>query len=307
MQVLARVKAATGHATVPQVFVGGQLLGGAAELKAALADGGLWQMLAATPAAALPGELQGILQSKAAALGPAGGAAGVAARDGSWHGRPHQLAVELKEALAAASSDHTFALQQAAQWLQQQGQGATPEAAAAALAELQGAQLLTVAVPAGSQDAELALSQQLAQQRPDLALRLVADAPPPQRWRQPLNGQFAWFGPARPAEQVGGWSVGLEEWICNLLYVLRGAALWWTPFRTGPPRFVAPSNCQVAEWLRLSLLRLYDLHLAADGRRVRYEALRADPEWQRFVAAAAELQKVRAVCKGRAGREGVSA
>lgn len=75
--------------------------------------------------------------------------------------------------------------------------------------------------------------------------------------------------------------------------------------RTGPSRLATPSNSQVAEWLRLSLLRLYDRHLAADGRRVRYEALRADPEWQRFMAAAAELQKVRPVCKGRAGWKGV--
>lgn len=208
VQVLARVKAATGHATVPQVFVRGQLLGGATELKAALEDGSLWEILAATSAAALPGELQGILQSKAAAQGPAAcavaAAAGVAAGGGSEHGRLQQLGAQLREALAAASSDHTFTLQQAAQWLQQQHPEATPEAAAAALAELQAAQLLTVACPAGSPDAELALSQQLAQQRPDLALRLVADAPLPQRWRQPLNGQFAWFGPARPAEQVSG-------------------------------------------------------------------------------------------------------
>ncbi|KAI7842058.1 hypothetical protein COHA_004256 [Chlorella ohadii] len=250
IEVLARVTSVTGHATVPQVFVGGQLLGGAAELQAALADGSLQQRLQSVADAALPAELQAILSSKGAAQGAAADdAAAAAAGEGDQHSRLQQLAAGLRDELASSSRDRSFSLQRAVEWVQQQQQACTAEAAAAALARLQAAQLLAIAVPAGSRDAELPLSLQLAQQRPHLRLRLVADAPPPQRWSQPLNGQFAWFGPARPAEQV-------------------------------------------AASLRQSLLRLYDRHLTADGRRVRYAALTANPEWQQFVAAAAELQKV---------------
>ncbi|PRW45346.1 hypothetical protein C2E21_6023 [Chlorella sorokiniana] len=248
LEVLAAIKAATGQATVPQVFVAGRLLGGATELEAALVDGSLRQQLAGASAAALPAELQELLQRKAAGQGEAAGVKAAAGEEGSKHAVLEQLVAELRGALAAPSSDRTFTLQAAVQWLQQR-QACTQDAAVAALAELQAAQLVAVAAPAGSRDAELPLSQQLVQQRPRLLLRLVDDAPPPRRWREPLNGRFPWFGPARPAEQV-------------------------------------------AESLRQSLLRLYDRHLAADGRRVRYAALQADPEWRRFVAAAAELQKV---------------
>lgn len=199
LQVLARIKAATGQATVPQIFVGGQLLGGASELLPLLQDGSLQRRLVATAAPPLPAELQQLLQAAAAAVKPAAGPAVGAAEDGE-RARLQQLASELCAALAAGAA-HTFTLQQAAQWLQQ-AKGEAPDAAAAALGQLQVAQLLVVAEPAGHADAELPLSAQLVQQRPQLLLRLAADAPPPERWSEPLNGQYAWFGPARPAEEV---------------------------------------------------------------------------------------------------------
>ncbi len=217
LQVLARVKSVTGHATVPLVFVGGQLLGGAAELTAALADGSMQRRMEGASGTSLPAELQQILQSKGAAQGAAADdAVAAAAEVGSERGSLRQLATELRNALASASRDRSFSLQQAMEWVQQQ-QACTPEAAAAALAELQAAQLLAVAVPAGSRDAELPLSLQLAQQRPHLQLRLVADVPPPRRWAQPLNGQYAWFGPARPAEQVCGrcWVAARGQVVCS--------------------------------------------------------------------------------------------
>ena len=49
---------------------------------------------------------------------------------------------------------------------------------------------------------------------------------------------------------------------------------------------------QVAEQLRQSVLVLYDKHLAADGKAVDYEGLSADPDFQLFVDASAELQKL---------------
>ena len=49
---------------------------------------------------------------------------------------------------------------------------------------------------------------------------------------------------------------------------------------------------QVAEQLRQSVLALYDKHLAADGKAVDYKGLSADPDFQLFVDATAELQKL---------------
>ena len=49
---------------------------------------------------------------------------------------------------------------------------------------------------------------------------------------------------------------------------------------------------QVAEALRRGILTLYDRHLAADGKSVDYKGLRADPDFQLFVDASAELQKL---------------
>lgn len=49
---------------------------------------------------------------------------------------------------------------------------------------------------------------------------------------------------------------------------------------------------QVAEQLRVSVLALYDKRLAADGRAVDYKGLGADPDFQLFVNATAELQRL---------------
>lgn len=49
---------------------------------------------------------------------------------------------------------------------------------------------------------------------------------------------------------------------------------------------------QVSEKLRLLLLQLYDKHMNEDGTKVDYDGLRQDPEFRRYVDAAAELQHV---------------
>jgi len=49
---------------------------------------------------------------------------------------------------------------------------------------------------------------------------------------------------------------------------------------------------QVAQQLRESVLALYDEHLAANGKSVDYKGLAADPGFQLFVDATAELQKL---------------
>lgn len=57
--------------------------------------------------------------------------------------------------------------------------------------------------------------------------------------------------------------------------------------RSGPAR--APSD--ISRSLRTLILGLYDKHLAADGKALDYQALRADPAFRTYVNATAELQK----------------
>jgi hypothetical protein len=49
---------------------------------------------------------------------------------------------------------------------------------------------------------------------------------------------------------------------------------------------------QVAEDLRLRILRLYDRYLDESGRAVDYNGLAQDPEFSAFVDATMELQKI---------------
>ncbi len=65
--MLSKVKAATGQATVPQVFVGGKLLGGASDIVPLAESGGLRQLLADAAAPPLPAELAAVLEEAAAA------------------------------------------------------------------------------------------------------------------------------------------------------------------------------------------------------------------------------------------------
>lgn len=74
--------------------------------------------------------------------------------------------------------------------------GLSTEEANQALADLQRGQLLTV-VDGGPGEAV-----HVGEAGEGTALRLVADRPAP-RFGEALNGGFKWFGPARPASEVG--------------------------------------------------------------------------------------------------------
>ncbi|KAL4422375.1 hypothetical protein ABPG75_008572 [Micractinium tetrahymenae] len=201
IEALTRVKAATGQSTVPQIFVGGRLLGGASDVILLIERGELQQLVAAAAAPPLPTELQAVVQQAGAAAAAAAAAAKAASAEAAGSPEQEQLR-ELAAGLRAAkggSPGATFTLQAATQWLQA-AQGLAPEAAAAALGRLQAAQLLTIADAGLS--SEMPLGPELLQTRPQLQVQLVADAQEPTNWSEPLNGQFAWFGPARPTAQV---------------------------------------------------------------------------------------------------------
>ncbi|PSC73843.1 hypothetical protein C2E20_3010 [Micractinium conductrix] len=240
LEVLSQVKSATGQSTVPQVFVGGRLLGGASDVVPLAESGQLAALLAASQAPPLPAELQALLPRAAAAAKAAQQQAEAAEGDPQC-AQHRALAAAMRAALG--SPGRTFALSAAADWLSK-SQGVPTDGAAAALAQLQSAQLLTLPdAPA------TAVSQRLLATQPRAAALLVADAPAPTQWSQPLNGRFEWFGGARPAAEV-------------------------------------------AASLRGSILNLYDKHLTDGGKKVDYARLKADPAWQEFVTATAELQKV---------------
>ena len=194
-QVLSQVKSATGQSTVPQVFVGGRLLGGASDVVPLAESGQLAALLAASQAPPLPAELQALLPRAAAAAKAAQQQAEAAEGDPQC-AQHRALAAAMRAALG--SPGRTFALSAAADWLSK-SQGVPTDGAAAALAQLQSAQLLTLPdAPA------TAVSQRLLATQPRAAALLVADAPAPTQWSQPLNGRFEWFGGARPAAEVGG-------------------------------------------------------------------------------------------------------
>lgn len=52
----------------------------------------------------------------------------------------------------------------------------------------------------------------------------------------------------------------------------------------------ARSPSEVSESLRQIILRLYDKHLASDGKALNYKALKQDPVFKTYVNATAELQ-----------------
>lgn len=202
LQALAQIKTATGQSTVPQIFVGGRLLGGASDVIPLVERGELQQLLAAASAPPLPAELEAVVEQACAAASRAA-AESAATSDSPEQAQLRELAAGLRDA-KGGSPGAAFALQVAAQWLQA-ARGLSPGAAAAALGDLQAAQLVTVVDPGLSP--ETALNAQLLQARPQLRLQMAADAPQPAKWSEPLNGQFVWFGPARPAAEVRGGKV----------------------------------------------------------------------------------------------------
>jgi hypothetical protein len=64
----------------------------------------------------------------------------------------------------------------------------------------------------------------------------------------------------------------------------------------------ARSPSQVSESLRQIILRLYDKHLASDGKALNYKALKQDPVFKTYVNSTAELQKVDVVSLNREER-----
>jgi hypothetical protein len=206
---LAAVKASSGRATVPQVFIGGALLGGADETVAALEAGSLTETIAAagsTPP--LPPAIRDALGAAAAAgegtrapvdAGPPPPMAGVSADElpgleavavamGGSEGSP---AVG-----PGAGEGGAFTLSAARAWLDTHH----PSTSLDALVAERLVSFPHGCVPAGW-DVRSPTVPSLSTLPPTTPLLLVrASRPTPPG--TPLNARFAWVGPSRPAALV---------------------------------------------------------------------------------------------------------
>jgi hypothetical protein len=259
---LAAVKASSGRATVPQIFIGGSLIGGADEAVAALESGilaGKIDAAGATPP--LPAPILAALGAAAAAgegqtapldagppppmacVAPAEMAAleAVATAMGGGGGGGGSSPGEAPPVSPGAGGGEPFSLATAAAWLD-------AHAPATRLDRLVAARLVSFpcgGVP-GGWDVRAAVPHSLNPLPPSTPLLLVR-ASPPSPPGTPLNARFAWVGPSRPAALV-------------------------------------------AAGLRARILALYDRHLSGGGKGVDYGALAADPAFSDYARAAAELQ-----------------
>lgn len=256
---------------MPQVFVGGALLGGADEAVAALEGGALAAAIAAAAGAPpLPPPILAALGAAAAAgegvatpvdAGPPPPMAGVspdelralegvAAAMGGGGGGPSPPSAP--PVSPRAGQGDSFTLGDATAWLEAHHGAAPPSTT---LDRLLAARL--VAFPhgrlpagwggggggAGRAATTLPPSAGLPPSTPLLLVRATGPTPP----GTPLNARFAWLGPARPAPLV-------------------------------------------AAGLRARILALYDAHLSPGGRGVDYASLASDPAFADYARATAELQ-----------------
>ncbi|KAK9840365.1 hypothetical protein WJX74_008384 [Apatococcus lobatus] len=283
-----RVQEATGSCTVPQVFIGGQHIGGATELQTLQRSGKLSQLLAEENASSLPTCLQECVAKStdhAQANGhhlPAPPALSELAHQlhgDLSHGDYAQHQVQLHQAFKdlAADMQHpqkgvrrrchstgffqtaksAFTFQEAIDWLAQQDGQQQQSKPLDHLRALQQLKIKPIELLSALQKLQLvtvvhpsgAHVQALQGRQGHAALlRLTRDCP----WTSPghaLNGHFFWHGMARPAVEVAG-------------------------------------------SLRLSILGLYERHLADDGSLVDYKGLRKDHAFADYINATAELQQV---------------
>ncbi|KAK9830046.1 hypothetical protein WJX72_009394 [[Myrmecia] bisecta] len=254
LNLLNKIKEATGRRTVPQVFLNGELLGGASEVVELLGSGQMQKLVQQADKPALPDSLRQAVQAAAppaeastsSVLMPSGVSKEEYSKLRSMAERMHSLqgGVERKgHRKWLSANENTFTLKEATQWVIQQKLTADSPAALQLVAQLQQAHLLSVVEGESVDLAKTSLAP-----NSDLLVRLTADTPKA-RLGQTLNGQLPWYGSARGASEV-------------------------------------------AEGLRQMILRLYDTHLSPDGRQVDYKALAADPAFQDYVTATAELQRV---------------
>lgn len=201
IQVLKEVKAASGQSTVPQVFVGGQLIGGASDVTAGLKDGSFTRRVqesASTPP--LPPTIQAALKAALPAKPTKEEQASTNARTEN-EAELKSFAASVQSAGFGGSPGSTFSATKALRWLQD-AKAMAPPAAVKVLASLQAANILTLGPGISfKSDSEGDLSSILSVGK-DVTVRWVADCPLATSLSAPLNEHYTWYGPPRSAVQV---------------------------------------------------------------------------------------------------------
>jgi glutaredoxin len=251
--VLEAVKQTTGRPTVPQVFISGQLIGGATELLHGLEDGTLSQLIARAESSgspALPFQVEQALRAGEGGDSTSSASNETARAEAESLQVLKTLAEEMQQAGVGTADSRpfpgAFRLRQGVERLQVM-RGMTVEEAIDVIGKMQATQIVTLVNGSDPQTTVTAAAGNLP---PETAvLRWVSLCPWPSRLDQSLNAHFRWFGPARP---------GVE----------------------------------VSADLRSAVLGLYGRHMTEDGRKINYKAMSQDPDFKSFVTAAAELQAV---------------
>mmetsp|Transcript_28430 Transcript_28430/g.80226 ORF Transcript_28430/g.80226 Transcript_28430/m.80226 type:complete len:603 (+) Transcript_28430:121-1929(+) len=258
LDVLAKVKSISGKSTVPQVFVEGQLLGGADDVQEQLADGRLQKIVSAAQSTPLPKVLEELVASASQAQAgkpvasflPPGFSrneytdlrqlADRMAAEGTGVSRTPMPTGGLfapKEITAFTGAD-------ACAWILSNAEGVTTAEEAASLGNsLIAAKLISALGPKGGPSAP-----PLFQDSSRSFYQLSSDGMKPVLGK-PLNEHITWDTEARSASRV-------------------------------------------AEDLRQLIVALYDKFLSADGTQVDYDGMSSDPLFSDYVNASAELQKV---------------
>ena len=203
VEILQQVKAASGQATVPQIFVGGQLVGGASEVAAGLKDGSFTRRVEEASTSPLPPAIQNALaefleQQHHASDNSNFSSSDTASKKDTADLR--LLAASMQKSGFGGSPGAIFNSSKALKWLQMENQ-ATPEAAASTLGTLQAANILTLGPDIGLQDLDVDLTS-VSNSGKDVILRWVGDCPLGTSLKEPLNVHYAWFGPPRSAVEV---------------------------------------------------------------------------------------------------------
>jgi len=254
-RVLSAVKEATGLLTVPQVFVSGQLVGGADDTLQEIESGAFKQRLAGARPDPLPPAVRRVLEEMQAMPTPTGEAPPGPLSDPA----KTRTMLAAKQAIREGSLVRDVAQGGGGLW----GRGVVHTKCFRAS---EAAKRLITALPEAVRSAEdgLAVIGDMLKGRMlqvvdrgsgprggdvgGYLLRFAEDAPPPQLG-EPLNAPFTFSTAARPAVQV-------------------------------------------SQDLRRQVLKLYGKFLSEDGRKVDYAGMGRSQEFADFVEASAELQAV---------------
>ena len=182
-----------------QVFINGQLVGGATEVTAGLADGSLEKLIAASTEPALPPAVQKAVSSLKHPTAPED--AETAAQRVETAKKEEAMEV-LKAELQAAgfgsgggASSSIFSSSQALLWLQN-NKGMDVGAAVDVLKGLLAANKLTFASSSNN-----SMTVELKAEN-EMGLKWVSDCPLGSTLSAPLNVHYTWYGPPRSAVQV---------------------------------------------------------------------------------------------------------